>query len=139
MVDGLFAVFGLLGVATYVQATRRWDQVASAQERQDYDIADHERRLVKVEAHRPPAWYGTTPTIADHRARPLHLRRKETTVNYRDIVFKTAWTAAAAALGYVVVALTGRPEWWAVVAIPAVNAALAWARQKAGATPASAA
>lgn len=56
-------------------------------------------------------------------------------MNWRDLGLKTFWTAASVVLGGLVVYLTGLDAGWAIVAIPLVNAATAFVRQKTGETP----
>lgn len=56
-------------------------------------------------------------------------------VNLKDIGFKVLWTAISAALGVLLVVATDLDAWYAPAVIAAINAALAWVRQKVGATP----
>jgi hypothetical protein len=56
-------------------------------------------------------------------------------VNYKDIFVKVFWTAVAAALTAVAIAVPDIPVWWAPLIIAPINAGLAWVRQRVGATP----
>jgi hypothetical protein len=56
-------------------------------------------------------------------------------VNWRDLAYKTFWTAVSAVLGSLAVYLTELPPGWAILAIPIVNAIAAFIRQKTGETP----
>lgn len=56
-------------------------------------------------------------------------------INYKDILYKVFWTLAAGALTALAVWLAPIEEVWALALLPLINAALAWVRQRVGATP----
>lgn len=56
-------------------------------------------------------------------------------VNPKDLAFKTLWTALAAGLSFLGVELAEVDEVWVPVAMPWVTLALAYVRQRLGATP----
>jgi hypothetical protein len=58
-----------------------------------------------------------------------------TGVNVKDLAFKAAWTGVSAVLGYLATEIAAIGAAWAPLAAMAVNVALAWVRQKVGATP----
>lgn len=57
------------------------------------------------------------------------------TINWKDLLYKTFWTALSAALGVAATVVADLEAAYAPVLIAAVNAALAWVRQQLGATP----
>jgi hypothetical protein len=60
-------------------------------------------------------------------------------VNYKDLALKVFWTGVATALALAVVLVSDAEVtgdvWWALPAVGVINAALAWVRQRVGATP----
>jgi hypothetical protein len=55
--------------------------------------------------------------------------------NWRDVGFKTFWTAASAALAYLGTLIVDIDAEWVPIGTVVINVASAWVRQQLGATP----